>query len=98
MIIVGNITFTPETATDIGKRFLELAPVPNHMKLIGPFLKSKPDGIHGLEILEVEESKLSLAVDYVSNRYISYYGIPGFNSSSEVYYSAQEALKMVGLA
>ncbi len=98
MIIVGTIKFTPETATDIGKRFMELAPVPDHMKLIGPFIRSKADGIHGMEIFEVEESKLSLAVDYVSNRYITYYGIPGFKAYTEIYYSAQEALKMVGLA
>jgi len=98
MVIVGTIKFKPETAKDIGKRFLELPPVPGHMKLIGPYVKAKMEGTHGLEIFEVDESKLPLAMEYVSNRYISFYGIPDFNFTVEIHYSAQEALKMVGLA
>ena len=98
MVIVGTIKFKPETAKDIGKRFIELPPVPGYMKLIGPFVKAKMEGTHGLEIFEVEESKLALAMEYVSNRYISFYGIPDFNFTAEIHYSAQEALNMVGLA
>ena len=98
MVIVGSIKFTSETASDIGRRFLELPPVPDYMKIIGPFVKAKIDGTHGLEIFEVDEARLALALDYVSNRYIAYYGIPGFSFTTEVYFSAQEALKMVGLA
>jgi hypothetical protein len=98
MVIVGTIQFKPETANDIGKRFLELAPVPDYLTLIGPFIKARIGGTIGLEIFEVDDAKLALALDYVSNRYISFYGIPDFSSTTEVYYSAHEALKMVGLA
>lgn len=98
MVIVGTITFKQETANDIGKRFIELAPVPDYMKLIGPFVKAKMDGTYGMEIFEVDQAKLGMGIEYVSNRYISYYGIKGFNYTAEVYYSAAEALKMVGLA
>jgi hypothetical protein len=98
MVIVGTIQFKPETANDIGKRFLELAPVPDYLTLIGPFVKARIDGTYGLEIFEVDDAKLAHGLDYVSNRYISYYGIPDFNYTTEIFYSAQEALKMVGLA
>lgn len=98
MVIMGSIRFSPETANDIGRRFLELSPVPDYMKLIGPFVKAKIDGTHGLEIFEVDDSRLALAMDYVSNRYIAYYGIPGFRYTIDIFFSAQEALKLVGLA
>lgn len=98
MVIVGTIKFSPESANDIGRRFLELPPLPDYLKLTGPFVKAKIDGTHGLEIFEVDESRLALALDYVSTRYVSYYGIPGFTYTTDIYFSAQEALKLVGLA
>ena len=98
MVIVGTIRFKPETANEIGTRFLELAPVPDYLKLIGPFIKAKVDGTYGMEIYELDESKLAVGLDFVSNRYIAFYGIADFSFTVEVHYHAQEALKMVGLA
>ena len=39
MVIIGNISFPQESANDVGKRFLELPPVPDFMTLKGPYIK-----------------------------------------------------------
>ena len=58
MVIIGNISFPQESANDVGKRFLELPPVPDFMTLKGPYIKGKKkDGIQALEIYELDKSK-----------------------------------------
>ena len=55
MVIIGNISFPKESANDVGKRFLELPPVPDFMTLKGPYIKGKKkDGNQALEIYELE--------------------------------------------
>ena len=47
---------------------------------------------------ELDKAKLAEGVEYVSNRYVTYFGIPGFRYAVTPYFEAQEALKMIGLA
>lgn len=98
MVIIGDISFPQESANDVGKRFLELPPVPDYMTLKGPYLKGKKmDGIQVLEIYELDNSKVAEGIELVTNRCVNYFGIPGYTYEINVYFEAVEALKMIGL-
>lgn len=98
MVIIANISFPPESANAVGKRFLELAPLPENMSLKGPYVKGmKKDGIHVLEIFELDKSVVAEGIDVVTNRCVTYFGIPGYAYEINVYFEAVEALKMIGL-
>lgn len=98
MVIIGDISFPQESANDVGKRFLELPPVPDFMTLKGPYIKGmKKDGIQALEIYELDKSKVAEGIEFVTDRCVHYFGIPGYVYEINVYFEAAEALKMIGL-
>jgi hypothetical protein len=97
MVIITNISFPPESASDVGKRFLETAPVPDFMALKGPYIKGKRDGIQAFEFYELDNAKIAEGLDYVTNRCVAYFGIPNYRYEINVYFEAAEALKMIGL-
>ena len=98
MVIIVNLSFPPESASDVGKRFLETAPIPNFMALKGPYIKGRKDGIQAIELYELDNSKLAEGEEYVTNRCVTYFGIPDFRYEIGVFFEAAEALKMIGLA
>jgi hypothetical protein len=97
MVIISDVSFPQESANDVGKRFLELPPVPDFMTLIGPYIKGRKDGIHAVEIYELDKSKVGEGLEFVSNRCVKYFGIPGYIYEVNVYLEATEALNMIGL-
>lgn len=98
MVIIGDISFPQESANDVGKRFLELPPVPDYMTLKGPFIKGKKkEGIQVLEIYELDKSKVAEGIEFVTNRCVNYFGVPDYSYEVNVYLEAAEALKMIGL-
>jgi hypothetical protein len=98
MVIVSKIRFPQESASQVGKRFLEIAPLPDHMTMQGPYIKGTDQGLKVIEIFDLDESKLALGLDYVTQRCVSYFGIPGYTYDIGVYFEAQESLKLIGLA
>jgi len=98
MVIVNAIRFPQESANEVGKRFLEIAPPPDFMTMKGPYIKGTDQGIRAMEIFELDENKLALGIDYVTQRCVAYFGIPGFTYETNVYFEAQESLKLIGLA
>ena len=99
MVIIGKNLFPPESANEIGKRFLELPPLPDYMTMKGPYVHGMMEGgIQGIEVFELDKAKLAEGLEYVTNRYVTYFGIPGFRYAIAPYFEAQEALKMIGLA
>ena len=98
MVIIGDISFPQESANDVGKRFLELPPVPDYMTMKGPYIKGKKiGGIQVLEIYELDKSKVAEGIEFVTNRCVKYFGIPGYTYEINVFFEATEALKMIGL-
>ncbi len=98
MVIINAIRFPQESAHEVGKRFLEIAPPPDFMKMSGPFVKGTEKGIRVIELFNLDETKLALGLDYVTQRCVSYFGIPGYTYETNVYFEAQESLKLIGLA
>ncbi len=98
MVIIGDISFPQESANDVGKRFLELPSVPEFMTLKGPYIKGKKnDGIQAFEIYELDKSKVAEGIEFVTDRCVKYFGIPGYIYEINVYFEATEALNMIGL-
>ena len=98
MVIIGKISFPPESAKEIGKRFSKLPPLPDYMTMKGPYVRSMMErGIQGMEIFELNNNKLAKGLEYVTNRYATYFGIPGFKYNIAPYTETYEALKIIGL-
>jgi uncharacterized lipoprotein NlpE involved in copper resistance len=99
MVIIGMISYPPESANEMGKRFLESSAIPSYMTLKGPFVYSEVGGgIKILALYDVDQSKLREAEEVVLNRYAKYFGVPGFSYSVQPWLEIKEALKMIGLA
>ena len=98
MVIINAMRFPQESADKVGKRFLEIAPPPDFMSMNGPYIKGTEQGIRAVEIFDLDETKLALGLDYVTQRCVTYFGIPGFTYETNVYFEAQESLKLIGLA
>ncbi len=99
MVIIGIMSFPPEQSKEIGKRFLAFPPLPDYMTLKGPFITNEVGtGIKTITIYEFDQSKAREAIEFVSNRYTTFYGIPGYTCSQNMWLEAVEALKMIGLA
>ena len=98
MVIINAMRFPQESADQVGKRFLEIAPPPDFMSMKGPYIKGTEQGIRAVEIFDLDETKLALGLDYVTQRCVTYFGIPGFTYETNVYFEAQESLKLIGLA
>jgi hypothetical protein len=99
MVIIGMLSYPPESAKEIGKRFLAQKPEPSYLTRKGLYILSKiGEGIQTITIYECENSKLSDGMDYIANRYTAYFGVPGFTYSVQVWFEISEALKMIGMA
>jgi hypothetical protein len=44
MVIIGKNSFPPESANEIGKRFLELPSLPDYMTMKGPYIRGMMEG------------------------------------------------------
>jgi hypothetical protein len=99
MIILSTISFPPESAKEIGKRFMEAAPLPDYITRRGPYiLPVTGQGVHSISIYEVDRpTRMAEAVELLSNEQAKYFGIPGYTYSINVALDAEEAMKSIGL-
>ncbi len=97
MYMLAISCFPQESATELGKRFMEVAPVPDFMATTGPFVTSSLEGTKAIAIYEFNPSKYAEAIEYLNNRYAANHGIPGYRYSLEHWLDAMDALKLIGL-
>jgi hypothetical protein len=99
MIIISSASYPLESAKEVGKRLLDMPPLPPFMTLKGPFLDSEAGiGIKSINLFEFEQEKMKEAMEYVVTRMTNYIGVPGFTFSVRPWFEAKEALRMIGLA
>jgi hypothetical protein len=99
MVIITFNTFPLESSTEVGKRLMQLPPLPPFMTHKGPFLISEVCvGIKSINLFEFDQAKTAEAMEYAANRMAKYIGVPGFTYSVALWFEAKEALKMIGLA
>jgi hypothetical protein len=98
MVIVGMITYPPEQAKEVAKRFGQAPPLPSYITLKGPYINSELGvGTKVIAIYEFDQAKTREAMEYVSDRYAKYIGVPGLTYSHPVWLEVGEALKLIGL-
>ena len=98
MVIVSNISYPPESAQDIAKRFLEAPQIPDFMTRKGPYINSTIDkGITTLSVYELDKSKLGEGYEFIGNYMAIFFGVPGFRSEFKTFMEVEEALKMIGM-
>ena len=86
MVIIGMMSYPPESTEEMSSRFLESSPVPAYMTLKGPYVNSEVGvGFKVISVYEFEQSKLKEANDVVLDRYSKFIGVPGFTFSVQIW-------------
>lgn len=98
MVIVSNISYPPESAQDIAKRFLEAPQIPDFMTKKGPYINSTlENGITTLSVYELDKSRLGEGYEFIGNYVAMFFGVPGFRYEFKAFMDVEEALKMIGM-
>lgn len=71
--MLGTLTFPADSAAAVAGNFGRIAPVPDFMKLIGPYVRSSIEGgISTISIYECDDARADEAVDYLTRRYATF--------------------------
>ena len=98
MVIIGFSSYPTESVKEFAKRFMEQPPLPAYITMRGPYVSSEVGkGIVSFGIFEVEQSKISEAMQVITARYAKYFGVPGYTYSVKIWLEAKEALKTIGM-
>lgn len=98
MVIISNLSYPPESANDIAKRFLEAPQLPDYLVRRGPYITSSADkGIQTVSIYECDKSKMPETYEFLGNYMATFFGVPGFRYEYKPFMEVAEALKMIGM-
>jgi len=95
MIIINNFYYPIQSAEECVKCFMELIPFPDYITEKGLYTRFAKEGIEGIHILEVDDSKLSEAKVFIGKRILAFSKVPNFQCSSKMYSELEEGLKML---
>jgi len=99
MVIIGIVTFPTESSKEMGKRFMDIPPLPTYITRKGPYVGSEIGvGIKLISLWEYDPSKMAEATEFVGNYYAHFFGVPGFTYNAGAWFEIKEAFKMIGLA
>ena len=98
MIIMTHVLIPTASARELGKRVLELPPFPEYLTISGPYLYSvEGEGIHSTDIFEIDQSRMAEALEFLNNRHVAFFDVPGYTYGIYTCLEAIEGLKMLGL-
>ncbi len=98
MVIITTVTYPPERAEEIAKRFIELPLPPDYMTRKGPYVSSNViDGILILSLYEIEKSNIAEGLEYLGNYMVKFFGVPDFKYDIKPFFDVEEGLKMIGM-
>jgi hypothetical protein len=86
MIMIGTMTFSAECAMAVAQNFGRIAPVPDFMKLMGPYT---------ISIYEFDDDRADEAMAYLNARYARFDAIEGVTTSVEEWLGVGLALKLL---
>lgn len=96
MIMMGTLTFTAECAMAVAENFGRIAPVPDFMKLIGPYVRSSIEGgISTISIYEFDDVRAGAAIDYLKARYATFSEIAGVTSTIEEWLGVDVVMQLL---
>lgn len=98
MVTISIMSFPPESAKEMGRRFMEMAPPPNFIEITGPYLYTDGrDGNTAITIYKYDKARAGEANDAIANALVAYYGVPGLRYSVKLASSSATALNMLGM-
>ncbi|MCK5101146.1 MAG: hypothetical protein KAR45_23755 [Desulfobacteraceae bacterium] len=98
MIIISNVTYPPESAKEIAKRFLTAPALPGFLEKKGPYISTnREEGVHSMTLYEVDNSRLAEGLQAVGESLAVYIGVPGYTYDILTYYETEEGLRMIGM-
>ncbi len=98
MVIIGQMSYPPESAHEMAKRYMEIPQIPDYMSRKGPYVGSNlSDGVSIFVVYELDNSKLADGMEFVANFYTMFFGVPGFKYQITPYFDVAEGLKMLGM-
>jgi hypothetical protein len=99
MVIIAFATYPPESAKEMGKRFIKLSPVPDFIKVEGPYMYSNgDDGIQAASLYKFDKSKAAEVLQIVNDQYAAFFGVPGYQYDIKVCAGAERGLKVAGVS
>jgi hypothetical protein len=99
MIVIAQAMWPPENSEQMGKAFLEVSPLPDYIKMTGPFVTHYVEkGIKAITIYEFDAANIEDANKAIGKRYISYSRVPGFTYEFRVWGDTEAALELLGLS
>ena len=97
MVTISIVSYPPESANEITKRFLELSPMPDFIKVVGPYTITELEGgIQAITIYKYDKGKAGEANEAIANGHMAFYGVPGYRYSLKLAASAATSTKMMG--
>jgi hypothetical protein len=100
MIVMFTFTFPVTSAPEFGKAVVknfQENPLPDFLKLIGPYSLLYEGGCKTIAIIEIEAGKESEAFKIFNRRASNYMKVPGFTSREEILRNMEESFSMLGL-
>ena len=99
MNIIAIASYPPESARDMGTRFVELSPAPNFINSEGPYMYSDGSaGIKAVSLYKFDRSRAAKVLAFVHEQHATFYGIPGYNYDIRVCAGTEIAMKISGLS
>ena len=94
--MLGTLTFPADSAAAVAGNFGRIAPVPDFMKLIGPYVRSSIEGgISTISIYECDDARADEAVDYLTRRYAPFADIQGVTANIEEWLGVDVVLQLL---
>ncbi len=98
MVIIARMSYPPESANEMAKRFLEAPEIPDFLIRNGPYVSSNlTDGITITTLYELDNSKIAEGMNFIGNYYAMFFGVPGFKYEIKPHFDVMEGLKMLGM-
>jgi len=100
MILIHTFTCPTTSAVQLGKASMKNSlenPLPDFVKLTGPFITVCEDGYKAYAILEIENGKEDEAFKIFNKRLANYMSVPGLRCKEERLLTREETVVLLGL-
>ena len=98
MILISIVQNPPASAKEMVKRSMEMPRLPEFIKTIGPYINSfTGEGVKTLTIYEFEDSRYVEGRNHIFKMLGTFYGVPGFTFSLQLWAKAKDAFQATGL-
>jgi hypothetical protein len=100
MIAIGISKWPIESANEIGKRSVEIKPIPEFIEMNGPYMyPDDNEGVTAISIFKYDKAKAKAgeAADAIVNGFMTFLGVPGFRYSIRLASGSSATMKMMAL-